>query len=61
MKVSIIRIGLVMSIKGGVLEKIIKSMEINRIAVVFGDGSQWQSWIHIKDLSSIFLFVINKS
>ena len=60
MKVSIIRIGLVMSIKGGVLEKIIKSMEINRIAVVFGDGSQWQSWIHIKDLSSIFLFVINK-
>ena len=60
MKVSIIRIGLVMSIKGGVLEKIIKSMEINRIAVVFGDGSQWQSWIHIKDLSNIFLFVINK-
>ena len=52
--VSIIRIGLVLSKKGGVLKQTIQPMSFG-FGVYFGSGKQWQSWIHINDISGIFL------
>ncbi len=56
--VSKIRIGLVLSSKGGVLEKVVKPVKVGAGAA-FGDGKQWQSWIHIRDLVKLFLYVMN--
>ena len=53
--VSIIRIGLVLSKKGGVLKQTIQPMSFG-FGVYFGSGKQWQSWIHINDISGIFLY-----
>lgn len=57
LKVSKIRIGLVLSDKGGALPQIVKPIEIGAGAA-FGKGTQWQSWIHIEDLAKIFMFVM---
>jgi uncharacterized protein (TIGR01777 family) len=54
--VSIIRIGLVLSKKGGVLKQTIQPMSFG-FGIYFGSGKQWQSWIHIKDISRIFMHV----
>jgi len=59
-KVSKIRIGLVLSREGGALPEIIKSMRFGAGAA-FGDGQQWQSWIHIEDLAKLFLHVADKN
>ncbi len=53
-----IRIGLVLSAKGGALPEMAKPIN-NYVGAAFGTGDQWQSWIHITDLSRIFLFVAN--
>ena len=55
--VSIIRIGLVVSAKGGFFRRTVESTFFYKIAVIFGEGKQFQSWIHIKDVSEIFLFI----
>lgn len=55
--VSIVRIGLVLSSRGGVLKQIIQPMSFG-FGVYFGSGRQWQSWIHIKDVSQIFIYLI---
>lgn len=57
-KVSLIRIGLVLSSEGGVLSKLITPVKYN-LGSVLGSGNQIQSWIHINDLTKIFDFVIN--
>lgn len=54
--VSKIRIGLVLSDKGGALPEIAKPIRFGAGAA-FGDGEQWQSWIHIDDLASLFVFI----
>lgn len=51
-----IRIGLVLSEHGGALPKLKKPIE-NYVGAAFGSGKQWQSWVHIKDLARMFLFV----
>jgi len=58
--VSIIRIGLVLSIKGGVLKETLMPMNFG-FGIVFGHGEQWQSWIHIEDISRIFLFIMKNN
>lgn len=58
--VSKIRIGLVMSSKGGALPEMVRPVQYFAGAA-FGDGQQWQSWIHITDLARIFLFVIENN
>lgn len=55
--VSNIRIGLVMSADGGALPEMAKPIKFYAGAA-FGNGKQWQSWIHITDLARQFLFVI---
>ncbi|WP_456439788.1 TIGR01777 family oxidoreductase [Psychroserpens sp.] len=59
-KVSKIRIGLVLSKDGGALPEIIKPMRFGAGAA-FGDGQQWQSWIHIEDLAQLFVYVAEKN
>lgn len=50
----IIRIGIVLSSKGGAMEKMLLSFKA-RLGTYFGDGSQIYSWIHIDDLCQIFI------
>ena len=57
LKVAKVRIGLVMSHKGGALPEMAKPVKYYAGAA-FGSGEQWQSWIHILDLARIFLFAI---
>lgn len=52
----IFRIGLVLSEDGGFLKPLLKALNFG-IAPVFGDGEQYQSWIHIDDLCKM----INKA
>ncbi|WP_147678568.1 TIGR01777 family oxidoreductase [Algibacter pacificus] len=55
-KVSKVRIGLVLAENGGALSEMIKPVKVG-LGAAFGSGKQWQSWIHIEDLSQIFMFV----
>lgn len=59
-KVSKIRIGLVLSEKGGALPEIAKPIRFG-VGAAFGDGQQWQSWIHVEDLAQLFVFIIENS
>ena len=52
-----LRIGVVMSTKGGALEKMLLSFMF-RLGVYFGDGKQWFSWIHIDDVCNMFIWAI---
>ena len=54
-----LRIGLVLIKKSGVLKPIELFSKLN-LGLVFGNGNQIQSWIHIDDLTSIILFTIEK-
>ncbi|MGK0253047.1 MAG: hypothetical protein ACI9OE_000505 [Mariniflexile sp.] len=56
--VSKIRIGLVLSNKGGALTEMVKPIKFG-LGAAFGSGKQWQSWIHINDLAELFLYVLN--
>lgn len=58
-KVTKVRIGLVLSSKGGALEKMAQPIR-NYVGAPLGNGNQWQSWIHIQDLSRIFLHCIKE-
>lgn len=55
--VSKIRIGLVISDKGGALPEMAKPIKLGAGAP-FGSGDQWQSWIHIQDLAKLFVFAV---
>ncbi|MCH2043089.1 MAG: TIGR01777 family oxidoreductase [Saprospiraceae bacterium] len=57
LRTSLIRIGIVLSTKGGALEKMLPSYKV-RIGAYFGDGEQYYSWIHINDLCKIFVEAI---
>lgn len=52
-----IRVGLVLSDKGGALPKMVKPMKMG-MGAAFGSGKQWQSWIHVADLASLFFFAV---
>ena len=56
-KVSKIRIGLVLAENEGALPQIAKPVRYG-IGAAFGDGKQWQSWIHVSDLARIFVYVL---
>jgi uncharacterized protein len=53
----VFRIGVVLSTKGGALEKMLISF-LFRLGVYFGDGKQWFSWIHIEDICNMFVWAI---
>ena len=56
--VSKIRIGIVLSQKGGALPKLVKPIKLYAGSAL-GIGNQWQSWIHIEDLAAMFLYVLS--
>ena len=58
-KVSKLRIGIVLSNKGGALQEMIKPIKLGFGASI-GNGQQQQSWIHIEDLAEMFLYAIEK-
>ena len=55
--VSLIRVGIVLSNKGGALLQLVKPIN-NFVGASLGKGKQWQSWIHLEDIASQFLFVL---
>jgi uncharacterized protein (TIGR01777 family) len=57
-KIAKIRIGLVMAKSGGALPEIAKPIRFGTGAA-FGSGEQWQSWIHVKDLASLFVYAMD--
>ena len=58
-KVAKLRIGVVLSDKGGALPKMAQPIA-NYVGAAFGSGNQWQSWIHITDLARMFIYVMEK-
>ena len=56
-KVSKLRTGLVLSEKEGVLPEMAKPIKYG-LGAAFGSGKQWQSWIHIEDMASMYLYII---
>ncbi|WP_298313503.1 TIGR01777 family oxidoreductase [uncultured Aquimarina sp.] len=58
-EVSLLRIGLVLSNKGGAFPKIANPIK-QGIGAVFGSGKQWQSWIHVEDLAKMFMYVVEE-
>ena len=55
--VSKIRIGLVLDNNAGALPQIVKPVKYG-VGAAFGNGQQWQSWIHKTDLAKLFLYVL---
>lgn len=56
-RVVALRIGIVLSTRGGALQKILLPFNFFNGAW-FGDGQQWMSWIHIDDLCRMFIEAI---
>ncbi len=54
--VSIVRVGLVLSREAGMLKSIEFPSKFG-LAAPFGNGQQWQSWIHIDDLIQIYAHI----
>jgi len=59
LKVTKIRIGIVLAKQGGALEEIVKPVKLGAGAAL-GSGKQWQSWIHVADLASLFLYCVEQ-
>lgn len=57
---AILRIGIVLSTKGGALPKVLMTRKLG-VFNYFGDGNQYYPWIHIEDLCRVFLFCIEHS
>jgi uncharacterized protein (TIGR01777 family) len=55
---SMLRIGIVLSSKGGALPKMLTPVKMG-MAGYFGNGSQYMPWIHIDDLCEAIKFLIN--
>jgi uncharacterized protein (TIGR01777 family) len=58
LRVAKVRIGIVLSADGGALPQIMKPVKFN-LGAPLGSGKQWQSWIHVRDLARIFLYIIS--
>ncbi|MFT4878412.1 MAG: hypothetical protein ACI9LS_000562 [Flavobacteriales bacterium] len=56
-RLAFVRIGIVLSKDGGALEKLIPLFKLGLGSAV-GSGKQWQSWIHIDDLVSLFIHIL---
>ncbi len=54
-RVACLRIGLVLSEKGGALERLLPIFKAGMGSPV-GTGKHWQSWIHIEDLAAMFIY-----
>jgi uncharacterized protein (TIGR01777 family) len=53
-----LRVGLVMDATQGALPEFVAPIK-KYVGAPFGTGNQWQSWVHIKDIAAMFLFLVN--
>ncbi len=58
MRVSQCRFGIVLGKDGGALETMLPAFR-RMLGSSLGSGRQWMSWIHLRDLFSIFTFLLN--
>ncbi len=58
-RVATLRIGIVLSSKGGALPKLLLPVRF-RLGTYFGDGQMFYSWIHIDDLCRMFIHLMEK-
>lgn len=58
--IATVRIGLVLSPKGGALEKMLLPFKLG-LGGPLGSGKHIMSWIHIQDLVSIFVYIMEKN
>jgi len=58
-RLAIIRVGIVLSTKGGALEKIAMSFKA-RVGSYFGDGQAYYPWIHIDDMARMFAYAVEQ-
>lgn len=59
LQVSKMRIGMVLSRDSGALPPMVRAVR-TFTAATFGNGEQWQSWIHCQDVAALFLFAIER-
>jgi len=59
LKHAIVRIGIVLSDKGGALEQMVKPVKMFAGAG-FGDGNMWQSWVAVDDLVGIIQHIVTE-
>lgn len=57
---SLLRIGLVLAKEGGLLSQLTLPVQLFS-GTAFASGKQWQSWIHVDDLSRLFYKAIDES
>ncbi|MCX2678561.1 TIGR01777 family oxidoreductase [Galbibacter sp. EGI 63066] len=55
--VAMVRTGLVLSSSGGALPQMAMPVKYY-MGAAYGNGEQWQSWIHINDIAGIYLFIV---
>ena len=60
LKVCKLRTGIVLSLKGGALVEMLKTIKIG-LGSSFGSGKQIQTWIHIHDIASLYYFAIKNN
>jgi uncharacterized protein (TIGR01777 family) len=56
-KVAKVRTGIVLDSDEGALPKLVSPIK-KGVGAPLGSGEQWQSWIHIEDIGSIYLFLL---
>jgi len=56
-RTAIVRTGVVLGLGGGALAKMLPPFKLG-LGGPLGSGKQWVSWIHIDDLLSLFLFIL---
>ncbi|VXC23000.1 conserved hypothetical protein [Flavobacterium sp. 9AF] len=56
-RVSKIRTGIVLAKEGGALQKMVTPIKYG-LGAAFGNGKQYQSWIHNHDLASLYYFIM---
>lgn len=54
----ILRVGVVLDVKGGFLGKL-EPLFSSNLGGQVGDGKQWMSWIHIQDLINMYLYCVD--
>jgi hypothetical protein len=59
-KTSKVRIGVVLTDKGGALPQIAQPIKLG-VGAALGSGKQYMSWIHIKDLCGIFVHIMKEN
>ena len=59
MRTGVVRIGIVLSTRGGALQKMLPSYMVN-VGAYFGNGRQYYSWIHLDDLCRMFIEALER-